>query len=158
MFRPFAAMLFLVVSASSMFSASVVERDVHSFATPEHIRVRHVDLNIEADFVARVLRGTATLKVERTSKDPTQPLVLDTRELAIDSVEESRDGQKFVKTRFTLGKSDPALGQALTIQVPKSVVAVRVTYSTGPNAAACGPPMRSSGCTRSSSAGSKPKP
>jgi leukotriene-A4 hydrolase len=112
------------------------ERDHHSFANPEHVRVNHVDLNIETDFDAKVIRGTATLRVERTSKDGKQPLILDTRGLTIAGVAASEDGRSFKDVAFKLGKVDPILGQALTIQVPEFVAAVRVQYATGPNAAA----------------------
>jgi leukotriene A-4 hydrolase/aminopeptidase len=111
-------------------------RDVHSFANPEHVRVRHVDLDITIDFDTQVIRGTATLTVERTSQDTKQPLVLDSRGLKVDGVEASTDGKTFAKAPFELGKPDPILGQALTIQVPGDVKAVRVTYATGTNASA----------------------
>lgn len=112
------------------------ERDVHSFAHPEYVAVRHVDLDITTDFDARSIQGTATLKVERTSKDLKQPLILDTRGLSIESVEASKDGKEFTKAEFVLGKADPVLGRALTIQIPETVKAVRVKYATGANAAA----------------------
>src|SRR4051812_3191286 len=112
------------------------ERDVHSFANPEHVRVRHVDLDLTTDFDTRAIRGTATLAVERTSKDLKQPLVLDTRGLKLNAVEASADGTTFAKAAFELGKADPVLGQALTIQIPETVKAVRVKYATGPNASA----------------------
>ena len=112
------------------------ERDVHSYANPEHVCVRHVDLDITTDFDARTIRGTATLKVERTSTDKSQPLVLDTRGLKIEGVEASSDGKSFAKAEYALAKEDPILGQALTIQIPEAVQAVRVKYATGPRAAA----------------------
>ena len=44
-------------------AASTVDyvRDVHSYARPEIARVRHVSLDLAADFEAKVLSGTATL-------------------------------------------------------------------------------------------------
>ena len=47
--------------------------DPHSYARPEHVRVRHVHLDLEVDFDRQRLRGQATLTVERTSKDDRQP-------------------------------------------------------------------------------------
>jgi len=110
------------------------ERDVHSFATPDDVRVRHVDLDITTDFDARQIRGTATLGVELRVAG--KPLVLDTRGLTVDAVEASTDGTAFAETPFELGKPDPILGQALTIQLPKAARAVRIKYATGPNATA----------------------
>src|SRR4051812_42414194 len=111
----------LLVALLITLPLAAAERDVHSFATPEHVRVRHIDLDIKTDFDTRVIRGTATLAVERTSKDLKRPLVLDTRGLTIDGVEASADGATFAKAAFELGKADPILGQALTIQLPEVV-------------------------------------
>jgi leukotriene-A4 hydrolase len=108
--------------------------DVHSFAHPEHVRVRHVDLDLEVDFGAQKLDGQATLTIERTSNDETQPLVLDSRRLHIDRVETSADGKEFVAGRFTLGKEDDILGTAVTVPLPARVAAVRVHYATDPQA------------------------
>src|SRR3954468_15561658 len=83
--------------------ACAAERDVHSFANPEHVRVRHVALDLDVDFDRREIRGTALLGVERTSKDTTQPLVLDTRGLTISNVETLTDGTAFYKAKFDLG-------------------------------------------------------
>jgi leukotriene A-4 hydrolase/aminopeptidase len=110
------------------------ERDIHSFATPDDVRVRHVDIDITTDFDARQIRGTATLRIEQKIAD--KPLVLDTRGLTIDLVEASTDGSVFTKAGFELGKADPILGQALNIQLPDAAKAVRIKYATGPNASA----------------------
>src|SRR5258708_31358771 len=69
--------------------------DGHSHARPEHVRVRHVDLDLEVDFDRQRLRGVVTLTVERTSQDDKQPLVLDSRKLQIATVETSADGKDF---------------------------------------------------------------
>jgi aminopeptidase N len=131
---PFAARATLI--ATVVLLPAVHARDEHSFATPNHVRVRHLDLDVETDFAAEAIRGTATLRVERVSADHTQPLVLDTRGLTIQAVETSTDGKAFAKAEFTVGKADPVLGQALTIRVPERPAAVRVTYLTGKNATA----------------------
>jgi leukotriene A-4 hydrolase/aminopeptidase len=110
------------------------ERDVHSFATPDDVRVRHVDLDITTDFDARQIRGTVTLRIEQ--KATGKPLVLDTRGLTIETVEASADGTTFAKAPFELGKPDPILGQSLTIQLPDAAKAVRIKYATGTNASA----------------------
>src|SRR3954465_10273311 len=101
--------LFLCASAAVAQPAApppAAPRDVHSYARPEHVRVRHVELNLEVDFTQQKLRGQATLTVERTSKDDKQPLVLDSRKLTIDKVETSSDGKAFEATTFEVGKED----------------------------------------------------
>lgn len=116
--------------------AAAAGRDVHSFANPEHVRVKHAALDLAVDFDRREIRGTAVLTVERTSKDTKQPLVLDTRGLTLTNVETLTGGPPFEKAKYDLGKPDPILGQALTIQLPAGGTAVRVTYTTGPKASA----------------------
>jgi leukotriene-A4 hydrolase len=118
------------------FPLAAAERDTHSFATPEHVRVRHIDLELNVDFDSRVIRGTATLRVERTSKDTKKPLVLDTRGLTIEAVATSDDGKAFEKADFEQEQGDPILGRPLIIPVPEAVHAVRVKYATGPKAGA----------------------
>lgn len=108
--------------------------DVHSYANPEHVVVRHVDLDLTVDFDRQRLHGHATLTVERTSADDSQPLVLDSRGLVIDKIETSADGQTFAPGRFDIGKEDEILGSAVTIPLPAKVKAVRVHYATGPRA------------------------
>jgi leukotriene-A4 hydrolase len=116
--------------------AADAPRDVHSYANPEHVRVRHLELNLDVLFDKQVLQGEAILTVERVSADAKQPLVLDTRGLQVESVEVSADGKAFVTAPFDLGKDDPILGRALTIRLPEMAKLVRIKYKTGPKAAA----------------------
>jgi len=125
-----------LVTSLLALPAAAAERDDHSFANPEHVRVRHVDLDLDVDFDARVIRGTAMLLIDRTSKDAKRPLVLDTRGLKVEAVETSSDCRAFTEGTFELGKADPILGQPLTIRLPEVVQAVRVKYATGPRAGA----------------------
>ena len=115
---------------------TAADRDVHSFATPEHVRVTRVGLDLDVRFPERVIHGTATLTVERTSPDKSRPLVLDTRSLTIDRVEASADGRAFAGAEFVLGQSDPVLGRPLTVELPEAVRAVRIAYRTSPQATA----------------------
>ncbi|MFO0845645.1 MAG: M1 family metallopeptidase [Gemmataceae bacterium] len=108
--------------------------DVHSYARPEHVRVRHVDLDLTVDFDRQRLHGHATLTVERTSKDEKQPLVLDSRQLQIDKVEISTDGKRFEAARVEVGKEDEVLGSPVTVVLPPAAKTVRVHYATGPRA------------------------
>ena len=54
--------------------------DPHSHAQPDRVRVSHVSLDINLDFEAQAVRGTAELRFDRP--DPAAPLVLDARGLA----------------------------------------------------------------------------
>ena len=110
------------------------EPDIHSWAQPSVARVKHVDLDLVADFDARTLSGTATLDV--TGEPGATQVILDVRNLEIRSVADDK-GQALA---FTLGAEDPIKGQALTVAVPAftadTVQKIVVTYSTRPDAAA----------------------
>lgn len=105
--------------------------DAHSYSNPQIVRVTHVALDLTADFSKKVLVGTATLDLARTQPGD---LVLDTRDLTINAVEVSVDGTKFVPAKFSLGPSEPYLGQPLSISTPDDVAKVRVSYQTSPYA------------------------
>lgn len=98
------------------------EQDSHSFAEPWRARVVHCSLDLDVDFSNRVLRGTATLRVERP--DPSAKLILDTRDLMIDHV----------NAPYAIGERDPILGSPLWIDLPEGVQSVTIRYSTTPHA------------------------
>lgn len=112
----------------------VVAEDVHSFARPEIARVRHVSLDLTADFDARRLGGSATLTVQ-WAPGATE-LVLDTRDLEIQAVETA--GGRALE--WQLGDAVEHLGRPLTIRLPAPAAAhetdVVVRYRTSPDAAA----------------------
>ncbi len=109
-------------------------RDIHSFSNPQQIAVKHVDLDWNVLFDKKILQGTATLTLERTSDDKTAPLILDTRDLNIEKAETSADGKNFKPTTFKIGETDKFLGAPLTINLPENAKFVRVYYATSPNA------------------------
>ncbi|HEV8231402.1 MAG TPA: M1 family metallopeptidase [Thermoanaerobaculia bacterium] len=109
-------------------------RDVHSYANPAEIRVRHVDLDWDVLFDRKVLRGTAVLSIERPPGGRATRLVLDTRALDIEKVESSRDGSSWANAAFALAPADKILGSALAITLPEDATRVRITYGTRPEA------------------------
>ena len=138
-----AAIAALVLSASCNKTAqkSAVEtkyndsRDVHSYSNPQQVRVRHVALDLEAQFEKRILQGTATLTVNRAVNAPNAPLLLDTRDLNIKNTEASTDGgASFAETAHQVGPADPILGSPLRVQMPPNTTHVRITYATSPSA------------------------
>jgi leukotriene-A4 hydrolase len=114
------------------FATSLAAQDVHSYANPSAVRVRHVDLDWDVLFDQKILKGAATLSIERTSQ--TEPLILDTRDLKIERVETSVNGSSYAPATFTVGTSDKILGAPLTIPLPAGATRVRVHYSTSPGA------------------------
>src|SRR6266478_9632641 len=111
-------------------------RDIHSFSNPEQIRVRHLDLDCEVLFDRKILKGTATLSVERRVDSGAPPLILDTRNLHIEKVAVSEENGAYAETKFALGASDAILGAPLTITMPPAATKVRIQYSTSPEASA----------------------
>lgn len=114
-------------------TAADATRDVHSYANPDQVRVKHVDLSLHVLFDRKVLKGTATLTLERIKSD-VGTIQLDTRDLTINRVETSPDNNNFTATQFQLGKADRILGAPLTVEIPPPANTVRIEYETSPNA------------------------
>ncbi len=109
--------------------------DPASYAEPGRVVIRHLALELQVDFAARVLGGSAVL--ELTWKDPTATsLALDTRDLQIHEVQ-ARRGGRWSEARFSVAPRDPLLGSKLTVELgdggPRPD-AVRVEYRTSPEA------------------------
>lgn len=102
--------------------------DYHSFANPDEIVVKHIDLDLTADFDKKQLIGSATLQFERVDAGATE-LVLDTRGLSITKMTSAG-----VPIDFELKPSDENLGAALHIQVGNSAEQVTISYYTSSDA------------------------
>ena len=109
-------------------------QDGHSFANPDEVVVRHLDLDWDVRFDRRTLDGSATLHVERVVEGAGAALRLDTRELSIIAVELSDDGADWTQTPFTLGEADPILGAPLEVTLSEAATQVRIAYTTSPGA------------------------
>lgn len=106
--------------------------DVNSYAEPEKVVIKHIALDLGLDFGKKVIAGSATLDLDW--KDPAATaLVLDTRDLTIVDVQ-GKDGEEWQPLKFELAPRDAILGSKLTITLPKQFTAVRVNYSTSPEA------------------------
>src|SRR5207253_6761087 len=70
-------------------------RDIHSFSNPEQMRVRQLDLDCDVLFDQKILKGIATLTIDRRVDSGAPPLILDTRGLHIAKVEVSSDNGSF---------------------------------------------------------------
>jgi aminopeptidase N len=104
--------------------------DPHSFARPAEASVRHLQLDLDVDFDARRLSGTATLDLDRQPN--ATEVVLDTWGLEI---EEVRDGGG-APARFELGSDQGLLGRPLHITLGPRTDRVVVRYRTSPEATA----------------------
>lgn len=106
-------------------------KDSHSFARPDQIAVKRVELDLKVDFEQKELRGSATLTAERRPGCPTDaPLRLDTRGLLIEAVSGLDDPGRPSELRHTLGGADRILGSPLVIELPTGVTRVKIEYKT----------------------------
>lgn len=105
--------------------------DPHSFARPNEAVVKHLDLDIKADFTKKQISGKAGLRIE--NKGRVNKLYLDSRDLKIEKV---TLGENQAPTKFQLGESVKDLGQPLVIDIEPDTALVNITYSTSPDAAA----------------------
>ena len=108
--------------------------DYHSYANTDDYRTKHIDLQFAVDFDRKVLAGEALLHLERLN-DANNPLVLDTRGLAIESVR-AVSGDAMVDAPFSLGERSEELGTPLTIELPEGAAGVVIRYETSPDAMA----------------------
>jgi leukotriene-A4 hydrolase len=107
--------------------------DPNSYAQPEHVRVTHLDLDLTIDFPHKQLDGQATLKLDWKNPAATS-LVLDTRDLKIETIEALGADGKTTALKYALAPRDKTLGSKLTIATPRHPAQVRIVYSTSPKA------------------------
>src|SRR5260370_32259381 len=100
-----AALLLCLLAASCHKPTAMpnARRDIHSYSNPEQIRVRHLDLDCDVLFDRKILKGTATLSVERRGGRGAPPLVLGTRDLPIEKVETSQENGEDSQTKLPFG-------------------------------------------------------
>ncbi len=137
MHRPTLPLLLLALVATACSSDGAPEagstaavRDIHSYARPDEARVTHVELDLRADFAAKVLSGRATLDLEVAPGS--EEVVLDVRDLDLRRIT-ATDGREL---EWQAGPADSILGQPLTIALPEGVEQVVIDYRTSPVAGA----------------------
>jgi leukotriene-A4 hydrolase len=113
-----------------MLPAAMTQRDIHSFSRPDEAVVKHLALELEVDFEAKKLIGTATLDIE--NRGGARELVLDTNGLAISGVWLD-NGQP---AAFDVGAEVAHLGRPLAIDIEPDTKRVKINYSSSPAAAA----------------------
>ena len=108
--------------------------DPHSYASGSPVRVRHLALNLTVNFDQRILAGSATWQL--ANPGTSAELVLDTRDLTIETVECLDAAGQPAPAEFKLESTDAVLGQALRVALADETTAVRIAYHTAPTAAA----------------------
>ncbi len=104
--------------------------DVHSYARPNEVRVRHLSLDANLDFQNHQIHAWVTLDLQRF--DSRAPLWLDTYDLDIERVH-GEDGEA---REFQLGQRDPILGCPLRISLQPGERQVSIQYRSAKDAKA----------------------
>lgn len=119
----------LLICATSLHAS---QPDPHSFSEPDKVVIEHLHLDLGADFAAKSLSGTATLRLRRIADDIDR-LILDTRDLTIQSVQ-AEVGDEWVDTDYQMAGPEGDLGSALTIGLPADTDQIRIQYASQPSA------------------------
>src|ERR1700693_5100854 len=88
---------FLAASCHRPAAMQNTRRDIHSYSNPEQVSVRDIDLDIEVLFDRKILKGSAALTLERREAGAAS-LVLDTRDLHIDKVEQGPEDGAYTES------------------------------------------------------------
>ena len=112
--------------------------DHYTYSNGDEFVTEHLHLDLNVDFEARQLQGSAELQLRRLSNAATE-VVLDTHSLDITGAAFVDSSGNAVDAKFSLGDSDDMLGTPLTVAVPEQLQAkdsltLRVAYTTSPEA------------------------
>jgi aminopeptidase N len=105
-------------------------KDPASYARPLEARVYHIALDLNVDFDAKRIGGTATLDIDR--KPGANEIVLDDKGLEIESI---TDGDKR-PLQYKVGTSDPTLGAPLAVSLGPDTKRLIIKYKSAPDAGA----------------------
>ncbi|MEM6803298.1 MAG: M1 family metallopeptidase [Bacteroidota bacterium] len=130
----FSFFLLLIPFACNPVDDVRIDRDPHSYAQAEKAVIRHLDLDIKLDFEGEILKGTAVFEIEK--KEDATEIILDTKQLSIESVSISQNKVNPETTSFQLDNPDEILGQALRISLKPDTRYIHVQYATQPGAEA----------------------
>ncbi|MEM9301261.1 MAG: aminopeptidase, partial [Pseudomonadota bacterium] len=106
-----------------------VTADPHSFANVTAVTTTHLVLDLDVDFEARQLRGSAVHTLDRS--EGASQFVVDSRDLTIDAVTDAATGEALA---WTIGDAVEYLGAPLTIGLEGETETVRIDYATAPGA------------------------
>lgn len=140
MIRALMNKLIVLLSIMALANTATAAQDPHSYADPDRFLVRHVALDLNADFAAHRLEGTVELTVERI--DPAaRELRLDTRDLDIHSVQLLDASGQARNLPFHFDARDAILGSRLTIDLAPqdgepALQRLRIEYRTSSEASA----------------------
>jgi len=114
--------------------------DYFTFANTDQFITRHIALDLEVDFAAEKLRGSAVLYL-KVIDDSAETITLDTRDLDIKSVAVVAEDGSLQAATFDFGDTDAGMGTPLHIAAPDDIdteteLVIRIAYETSPDASA----------------------
>jgi aminopeptidase N len=114
--------------------------DYFSYANTDQFLTEHLVLDLNVDFDARRLQGSATLTLRKLDSSATE-IILDTRDLIVSDTQLLFADGISVATEYRLGENDPIKGTPLILSLPdeaKSATefALRLEYATSPESTA----------------------
>ncbi len=104
-------------------------KDHHSFSNPHEALTTSLHLDLEVNFEAKTLTGSALYQI--TCSPQAKRMILDVRDLNIEKV---LVGKKLVT--HVIGESDEFLGSPLSFEVSPNSKSIEIFYSTSPEAVA----------------------
>ena len=104
--------------------------DAHSFAKPLEAHVTHVALDLDVDFDAKRIGGTATLDIDR--RPDAKQIILDDNGLEIDGIADA-SGKPLP---YSVRAKDPNLGAPLQIALRPDTRRLVIRYKSAPQAGA----------------------
>ncbi len=108
-----------------------VQPDPHSYSRPDEVVVRHLELDLTADFDTKRLLGSATVAIENLTG--AEALSLDIDDLEIESIVLLPSGKT---AAYSISADDAHMGSELRIDILPSTERVRIDYATDPGARA----------------------
>jgi len=112
----------------------IVGKDYHSYANVDEVIITHTDLTFAINFDDNTIDGSNKISYKRI-KDGAKTIVLDSRNLTIHGITSvAKDGNS-LPLNWKFGQTDPALGKAIIIDLPKGDDSqIVVNYKTSPKA------------------------
>jgi len=98
--------------------------DSHTLSNYKDLPIIHAHLDLEVDFVNKLLRGSVTHNLSEDRN--TDLLVLDSKHLEVDSVKDERGN----RLNFEIGNFDELLGSKFSIQLNTESKSVTIFYKT----------------------------
>jgi leukotriene-A4 hydrolase len=107
--------------------ATMEARDAYTFARPEIARVTHLDLDLELDFRAQTVAGTATLDI--AAAPGAEEIILDSKGLQISEIT-AADGARLA---YTIGDAVEGKGEPIKVQIGDAR-RITIDYTSAPQA------------------------